>query len=407
MRLLFVTTRVPDFPDDGIKIISHNLIKHLKCLYNYSIDLICICPNPNLINISRIEPYCNSTKVFEIKLLTLFTKIINLFRLSPNLTLRYYESEIEKKINNYLKGKKYDAIYAMPINVGQYIVNQKAIPRILNTLDAHSLREIRQFKCESLFSLKKYYSLINYWKALHYEKSAYSKYNICLLVSEYDLDYLKKSKIKANLHVIKNGVNTDYYDPCKVEKNHSGTSIIFTGDYAYRPNELAAIYIYKELFIRLKNYCPNLMLFVVGKNPTNTMIKMIRDKNAILTGYVDDIRPYLKSAKVFVCPLSLGSGIKNKILEAMSMKLPIICSKVSTNGLEDIVKEGLLRIAENQDDFINNIKLFLSDNDLCKSVGENSRRFILKEYSWTSAAKKLNSHILKFKPNYDSGQTNL
>lgn len=393
MKLLFITTKFPDFPDDGIKLISFNLIKSLKLKYSYDIDLVIVTFDSGDFDMSIIKEYCSSIKVYNIKSQNVIAKIINLFRLTPNHILKYYNKAVIDAVAETINHGKYDALFAMPIEAGQYIgVKKGGVLRILGTLDAHSLKERRQFNAEPFLAFYKYYSMINYFKDVLYEKYEYSKYDLCSFVSKYDIEYLNKYIGVSNAVYINNGVDTEYFNPDIVEPIDNVQSLIFTGSYLYKPNEDAAIYLANRIFPVLKNRYPDLKLWLVGKNPTNKMIKLCNKNGVCITGHVLDIRPYIKSATVFVSPLRYGSGIKNKVLEAMSMGLPVVCSKISANDMDEAVDEGFLVIADTEEDYVSKIGNLLDNKDLCK---KESRDFILRNYRWDIAAGCFNDVIVK------------
>jgi glycosyltransferase involved in cell wall biosynthesis len=393
MKILFLTTTLPDFPDDGLKIISHNTIKYLKLFFNYSIDVIVIGFEQDITNIKNIEPYCSSINIFPIKKQNLFKKIINTFRPAPNQVLRQYDKKICEKLDSFITQNKYDAIYALSPEMGRYIVKYKDVPLILNTIDAHSLREKGQYENTRIFSYKKYYSCLNYYKASYYERREYPKYDLCIVVSEYDLKYLNNKLRTKNLVWVPNGVDTIFYDPDKVETTNDELSLIFAGDYTYKPNENAAVFLYEKIFKKIKGRYPHLKLFLVGRNPTTPMIKLSSDKDVIVTGYVEDIRPYFKKATLFICPLRYGAGIKNKILTAMAMKKTVIASEASILGMEELADKGLLIVAKDEDDYIENIHRLFSDKTLLERYGETARDYVVKKFSWYSATGKLNDYI--------------
>jgi len=173
--------------------------------------------------------------------------------------------------------------------------------------------------------------------------------------------------------------------------------LAFSGDFSYGPNAQAAVFIYQRLYRDLKRDYPGLKLFLVGKYPTPLMRETITDKDAVITGYVEDVRPYLKAADLFVCPLHYGAGIKNKILEALAMRLPVVCSRVSVCGLEALHEEGLVTVAESREDFLRVIRKVL-DSKKAYPPNARGRDYIMNHYSWDAVASRYAALIRELSP---------
>jgi glycosyltransferase involved in cell wall biosynthesis len=390
MRVLFVTTTMPDAPTDGIKIVSYHLIRMLKQTFQVDIDLAVFPVEGENSNSTEIESYCRSVKVFPVPKQSKRQKVYNLMRFTPNQVLRHYTRKQKEMFDESIKDIQYDCIYIMPLEGWKYVESTKHSPKILNTLDSHSLRELRQGKTEPFTSYKKYYAWLNYIKMRRYERITYVKPDRCILVSEADKRYLEKQNTEGVFTVIQNGVDTRYFNPAAITAKKERRSIIFTGDYSYRPNELAALDLYEKIFVPLSKEYPDVFLYVVGKNPTPAMKKIIRNKNALVTGYVDDVRPYLKSAAVYVCPLSFGAGIRNKLLEALAMQLPIVCSSASIHGMEELKEMNLVKVVKQPCEYINEIEKHWKNNAHHLGKTRKGRRYVQEKYSWEAVAEQVN-----------------
>ncbi|MCH9823237.1 MAG: glycosyltransferase, partial [Bacteroidetes bacterium] len=107
-----------------------------------------------------------------------------------------------------------------------------------------------------------------------------------------------------------------------------------------------------------------------------------------ITGWVDDIRVAYDEAKIFVAPLMLGSGLQNKLLEAMAMGLPCITTPLANNALGAIPEEEIL-IANNEAEFKTQIERLLSDANLYDKLATNGHAFVTKNYNWQACNKRL------------------
>ena len=107
-----------------------------------------------------------------------------------------------------------------------------------------------------------------------------------------------------------------------------------------------------------------------------------------VTGSVDDIRPYVQSAGIYICPLRYGSGVKNKILAAMAMGKPVVATPVSLEGIEVRGDHDVL-IADSPGEFAAKVSKLLADEVLAKKLGENGCRLVRDKYSWKAKAQLL------------------
>lgn len=181
---------------------------------------------------------------------------------------------------------------------------------ILFPIDSLSLFTQRRIQKEKQF-MKRVAFRFDLFKCMKFESNYYQKYN---KVSDVDSEYVKKLNQNINTYFIPNGVDIEFFRKNdEIEHN----SLIFTGDMAYGPNEDAALFLIEEIYPLVKKEL-DIKLYIVGQRPTEK-IKKYQSKDIIITGFVDDIRTYIDKASVYISPLRYGSGIKNKVLEAMSM----------------------------------------------------------------------------------------
>jgi glycosyltransferase involved in cell wall biosynthesis len=191
--------------------------------------------------------------------------------------------------------------------------------------------------------------------------------------------------------IVPNGVDTAFW-----KRNGGGGgrhTIVFTGAMHYRPNADAAILLAREIFPQVRQTVPDARLFVVGKSPTAELLACARDVPGVqVTGFVDDVRPYLEDASLFVAPLRYASGIQNKVLEAMAMELPVVTSPAAADGL--YTADGTrapLAVAESTGDFVETVRQRLcgEDEGAGWAPSAESRRFVEQHFSWATHAGTL------------------
>jgi glycosyltransferase involved in cell wall biosynthesis len=145
---------------------------------------------------------------------------------------------------------------------------------------------------------------------------------------------------------------------------------------------------------------PTAEFWVVGAGPSPAVLGLASAPGVHVTGAVDDIRPYLAKATMFVCPLRYGAGIKNKLLAAMAMGKAIIATPLSLEGI-DVRSEEEVLVASSAQEFVSQIGRLLSDKELAKRLGESARTLVRERYSWSSRGKAFEARLRQIVSEHD------
>ena len=220
-----------------------------------------------------------------------------------------------------------------------------------------------------------------------WEKSLSNVFSRIIVNSEIDETFLKTLDPSASTLTIGNGVDSEFFRP-NDDDNDVIYKLIFTGVMNYGPNEDASVYFCEAILPRIQERCPHVEFWVVGQDPSEKVQALARRSGVYVTGGVPDIRPYLQSAGIFVCPLRFGAGVKNKLLAALAMGKAVIATRLSIEGLELRENEELL-IADGPEEFATKVNCLLDDPDYARRLGENGRVFVQSRYSWEYSAMLL------------------
>ncbi len=169
-----------------------------------------------------------------------------------------------------------------------------------------------------------------------YEKVISEHFQFCAVVSQSEAEIFRRFAPNGNIMVIPNGVDSQFFHPAMFKEQRARSkqhrAIIFTGAMDYFPNIDGVLYFQKEILPLIKKEVPDVKFYIVGNNPAQK-IRMMREEDDIeVTGYVEDVRPYISKASVSVVPLRIGKGIQNKILEAMAMGVPVVATSQALPG---------------------------------------------------------------------------
>jgi len=348
-KITFVSDRIPFPPDkDGNNENIFYITKTLSSLHHYSIKFIVFSNNVTNEQIEAFRPYVSDIEIRR-----------------PFLKYLYFLIPIYRK-----KEISIDPVFFCNFNSGYYFSLFKSKFKVLYSADSPSLfySKIKGFKSKFFFI-----------KFLIEETILFSKFNKIVFVSDVDINYTN-SRTKGNSVQIPIG-----FDPSRVKANQTKKyDLIFSGNFNYKPNrEAADIFINNHAQELIKNY-PNIKICFVGRNPSLNMIVQAKKfpNNIFVTGEVESVEEYLVKSKIYFSPLLSGSGMKNKILQAMAAKLPIVCTIESLSGFNGVNKGVFL--ADNLYDLISKLERILQKTD-CKimELGKVNYQYFISNYSWT------------------------
>ena len=394
MRILILCRLFPH-PQKGASIRPFYLIKHLSEKYGYEITLLSFkeenieCHYEN-----ELEKYCRVTKYIDIKLYTpLINKIYYIIRnmfslqniLKDHFFLSYYYSpKMKKEIDVLLETEDFDAIYAEG-PMAPY-VDSVPLPKIVEPLDAGS-KVCYEWFLQHKNPFKKAIWLLQYLEARNREMRSYKNFNYCIVVTQRDKMILESYSQLLNVEVIPNGVDISYFKPINVKEDFP--SLIFVGDMSGLKNVNAVLYLYKKIYPEILKEYQNIKFYIVGRNPCSEIRKLSSDRSVIVTGYVKDVRPYLAKATVVVVPFLNGTGIKNKVLEAMAMERPVVTTSIGAYGINVTPNKNII-IADDPKEFAKRIVELLNDEQLRRKIAHNGRILVEANYSWEKVADALN-----------------
>lgn len=201
------------------------------------------------------------------------------------------------------------------------------------------------------------------------------------------LDTLPDGGKSAPITVLSNGVDQEYF------RVHPGIerdpdTLVFSGKMSYHANVSMVMHLFNEIMPRLWEKRPNVRLVVVGKDPPASIRKLADPSRVVVTGTVDDIRPYLWKATAAVVPLVYGAGVQNKILEAMATATPVITNSKALASLEVTPGKELL-VADGADEFAASALRLIEDRTLQKDIGQAGLQYVKANHSWKEGARKM------------------
>ena len=192
------------------------------------------------------------------------------------------------------------------------------------------------------------------------------------------------------MEIIPNGVDFDFFHPLEHEKQYD---IVFCGNMRYEPNVRASRYLVGQVMPLVWKELPEATLLLAGASPKRK-VSQLADERVTVSGSVDDIRESYASARVFAAPMLTGSGLQNKLLEAMSLKLPCVTTSLANDAL--CAQEGReVLVGDTPQAFADHLVALLRDESRRKELAEGGYAFVHSKYSWENAGRKLEEVLRK------------
>lgn len=382
MRVVLITQNWPYPPTNGESVIVFNLIKYLA--KRVELHLITLADDMSD-EIHPIEQLASAEILYCPRKKSLFGYLTNIWRPYPYGIYAGTHHHIGLKINGLIKKLKPDLVKFCSLGLSLYEPYiPPELPTVLLAADSLSLVMDRLALNERNLLRRLHYKL-NSRRAKALEARVYPEFDAVVLVSDVDARAIKAQSPKCKVNVINNGVDVEYFSRRKAKL---GKHLGIVGNFGYIPNERAALRLLKDILPRIRHRYADVKAFVIGMNPTEEIKALSRKNDAIVvTGYVNDIRPYLEELGVFVVYLESGGGIKNKVLEAMSMELPVVGTSIAFEGIKGINKEHFIQV-DNIDEAVEEIRFLFSNNQKMHLIGQRARDLVVKDYSWNEKAKE-------------------
>jgi glycosyltransferase involved in cell wall biosynthesis len=237
---------------------------------------------------------------------------------------------------------------------------------------------------------------MQYARMLRFERRALGRFDGVLVVSHADRQTFARlypDAIRQDVHVVSTGVDTGFFSPAPSAAD--GRRLVFTGSMDWLPNEDAVAYFCREILPRIRADEPSATLTIVGRAPTPAVKRLAADHGVTVTGRVDDVRPYMRDAAVYVVPLRIGGGTRLKIFEAMAMGKAVVSTTVGAEGLPVENGEHLL-IADEPHLFARAVVRLFRDVERRRAIEAAARKLVVERYDWSAIAGELEQALVRF-----------
>ncbi len=381
-KLLYLTHRIPYPPNKGDKIRSYHVLQHLRKHFKVYLGTF-IDDEQDWQYVNHLNSLCEETCFVRLDpLLARMRSLIYLFSSMP-LSLPYYRSsKLSTWVSNQLSSGTIKHTVVFSSAMAQYISETDIACSVIDFVDVDS-DKWSQYASTKVWPQKWVYQR-EADLLLEYEKYVTKKCSYATFVSEKEAGLFKQlsPEVENKITYFNNGVDTEYFSPSQNFANPYKPDtrvLVFTGAMDYWPNVDAVRWFAAELFPAICTKIPDLEFYIVGARPTKTVLELSAIPGVVVTGSVDDVRPYLAFSEIAIAPLRIARGIQNKVLEAMAMEKLVVASPQALEGITAIPGIELF-VADGAEAYIDHVISLLENPRM--EPGKAARRRVIEDYNW-------------------------
>lgn len=388
VNILYLCHRIPYPPDKGDKIRAFHQIQYLSKSHRLHVGSL-IDAESDRAHVAELMPYCASLDTAWRGAAGARLRSARALLGSGSLSVAAFRSaDLARKIERRLKTEAIDAAIVFSSVMAQYLPPSAGIPTIVDFVDMDSEKwrvysEMRPWPLSWLYRTEAV-------RLLRYEKWLAGTCDESVFAAGMEAEVFRRVA-GERARALPSGVDLDYFRRRDGEPPAGNSQVIvFVGMMDYFPNIDAASHFVEEIFPLILDQTPGAVFRIVGRNPPRRVRDLGRHRNVEVVGRVPDVRPYFAQAALSVAPFRIARGIQNKVLESMSMQVPVVGTTTGFQGIAAGLEDGI-RVEDLPQAFASAVTEFLRDPALRLEAGRRGRRFVEKHHQWQDHGSALNA----------------
>ncbi len=381
-ELLFLCHRLPYPPNKGDKIRSYHLLRHFAEKYRLHLGTFVDDP-ADWRYVETVKTLCAETCIRPLNPLWARLKVLTALGRAEPLTVAYYRDRVMQRwVDRILARATVKAVVAFSSGMAPFMLRAGRVRRIMDFVDVDS-DKWRQYTethtgIASMIYRREAKCLADFELRVAAESDA------CTFVSGAEAEFFRKHVpgLASKIHGIPNGVDTDYWDPMRDYPNpyaQGQRTLVFVGAMDYWANAQGAQWFASAVWPQIHKRFPVARFYIVGSNPSRAVSALARIEGVVITGRVEDVRPYISHAHAVVAPLRIARGIQNKVLEALAMGKVLLATPQAYEGIEDY-KERQGCVSDSVDILVREAVRWLAEPTPAEVPAVRQR--LLSSYSW-------------------------
>lgn len=381
MKVFMLVSRIPWPLEKGDKLRAY---QQLKCLCEeHEVHLCCL--NDTTIHPDALEQLRKLTPhvhVFSLrKINILWRMFLALFSDKPFQVHYFYQRHVHRKILALIHEINPDHIYCQLIRTSEYVKNLHGFRKTIDYMDALSAGYRRRFASSHWWEKALVHEEAKRLK--NYEHLIFDYFEHHVIISEQDQQLIFHPD-RNKIGIIPNGIDAGYFTPDKASPQYD---MVFTGNMSYPPNVDCSIRLARNILPLIQKKYPETRLLIAGANPSKE-VRQLASSQVIISGWMDDIRDAYRKSVIFMAPMRTGSGLQNKLLEAMCMNLACITTPIAANAMKAVHDQHLL-IGETDEEIAAFAIQLLTDERKRILLATEGRNFAISHFNWKQTVLKL------------------
>jgi sugar transferase (PEP-CTERM/EpsH1 system associated) len=386
MKGLFVLPYVPSL----IRVRPYHLLRELA--RRHEIDVLAIGAKRDESDAAHLRSFCRRVELLPISwTASVRSCAAAAARGDPLQAAVCTSPRLRYRLDELLAGEHYDVVHVEHLRAARVSTwLPHAIPTLYDAVDCISLLQERTLRSSTSLR-QRLQAAVELRRTRAYEARLIPRFDRVAVTSPVDAAALRILAPGAEIAVVPNGVDLDYFRPCPATpRAPEPDTLVFSGKMSYHANVTAVRYFVREVLPLIRRSRPDVRLRIAGSAPPASIRALAVDPAITVTGHVADIRQPLRRAAVAVCPVTVKVGIQNKILEAMAMALPVVSTRLGAEGLGAQPGADFL-VADDPPAFAAHVTRLLADATLRARVGSAGRRYVEAHHRWDLAARRIES----------------
>jgi sugar transferase (PEP-CTERM/EpsH1 system associated) len=389
VEILFLSHRIPFPPNKGDKIRSLAMITHLA--KQHRVHLACFVDDPNdMAYVDHVRHIVGGECLFvPLKPVMKWARAASALITGKPITTAYFGSRTMRRwVNELVKRHPIDRAIVYSTAMAPYILDESGFnpARVIFDMQDMDSDKWRQYASSS-----------NLAKLLGLERLAAAQFGVTTLVSPYEAASFAAiaPESASRIHSLTHGVDLRRYkvDDFASPFSSSEVPLVMTGRMDYRPNYEGAAWFANKVMPHVLRQLPQARFHIVGANPVS-QLRALAGPQIVLTGQVDDVRPYVRHAAVAVAPLQMARGIQNKVLEAMAMEKPVVATPQATRALA--VTSGVELWIESEPSKFAAAVVAATSSEYSDVVSQNARKYVELNHDWAKNLVALDEFLAEF-----------
>ena len=391
-RILFLAHRVPFPPNKGDKIRAFHELKHLAEKHEIWLG----APADDAADLAHLKEAVGKFQDACFAHVGLWQTGINLAGATlggaPLSVKRFYHPGLMAWCDRVLREFKPDLVFVFSSAAAQFVEGRlPANTRLITDFVDADAEKWRAYEAAS-HGPKRWLYGAEFRRLVRYEAKVAAQSAANLFVSQTERNiFARLVPAATHLHVVPNGVDTDFFQPRPGYGAAKSGSIAFSGTMDYKPNIEAVSWFANDILPLVRRAVPDAHLNIVGAKPAPAVLALAALPGVTVTGSVPDMRPWLQQACAIVAPLKIARGIQNKVLEGMAMARPVVTTPEALDGITARPDRDLL-VASGSAEFADKVVSVL-EGQAPQGLGANARAAVIEHHSWVHHLGKLDALI--------------